>query len=501
MREQLNTCKNLPSLPAVALKIIKLANDPNAGLGDISKIISSDPALSVKILKVVNSSMYSQRRAVNNLRESLTLLGLNAALSITLSFSLINSFKTNETNSVNQENYWKRSVLSAAISRIIGTKMGLFNLEDIFLASLLQDIGILAFEKIEFSPYDEESEIILHHADRIHLEKAKFNVDHAYVGAWLLELWGLPQKVVNSVRYSHSLINNSLSKESLADDTKNYRFHSCVNLSGFLADIWLEAMPPDLLEATKEASRLMLDIDIDEFAQLVKDINNELPEISNLFEINFTSEIERGHIVEEAREISLERSINVIKESEKVKSYVQGIEKQVRSIEVEIQYDHLTKVHSRKYIETELIKNFDFATSNSWPISLAFIDIDNFKEFNDKHGHSFGDTVLVAIAEFYSKNIRQTDILARYGGDEFILLLPGATLDIAEETLKRLIKLQASNTILESGGNTIVPTVSIGVASHMDKNKFDNLDQFVKAADKALYASKEAGRNCVTSFK
>ena len=75
----------------------------------------------------------------------------------------------------------------------------------------------------------------------------------------------------------------------------------------------------------------------------------------------------------------MERSIHVIKESESNKRYIKKIEKQVRSIEDEIHHDHLTKTFSRKYIENELVENFEYATTNSWPLSLALIDVDGFK--------------------------------------------------------------------------------------------------------------------------
>lgn len=494
LSRQLSECNSLPTLPVVALKIIELAKDPTAKLGDISRIVSSDPALSVRLLKVVNSSMYSQRRAVTNIREALTLLGLNAAFSITLSFSIIDSLKENEKNNANLDHYWKRSILSGVTSKIIGSRMGLYNLEDLFLASLLQDVGVLVFEKINLSPYGQNK---VNHADRIALENKNFGTDHSYIGAWLLELWGLPKKITNAIKYSHYLNNVYLSNE---DD--DYHFVSCVNLSGILADIWLEDTPTELVQTIKKAAQLMMDVDSDEFELVVSEINNELPKVSSLFDIDLNSEIERGQLLENAREISMERSIHVIKESESNKRYIKKIEKQVRSIEDEIHHDHLTKTFSRKYIENELVENFEYATTNSWPLSLAFIDVDGFKEINDSHGHVFGDTVLVSIADFFSNNVRQTDILARYGGDEFVLMLPGATVDAAEEMLNRLIKMmQGGKEALQVGSINLVPSVSIGIATHMDKIKFENLESFIQSADKALYDSKLAGKNRVSSYK
>jgi HD-like signal output (HDOD) protein len=89
VEDRLNSCTNLPSLPAVALRIIDASKDPDITLHEVSSIISRDPAIAAKLLKIANSPLYSQRRSLNNLREALTLLGVNASLTIALSFSLL----------------------------------------------------------------------------------------------------------------------------------------------------------------------------------------------------------------------------------------------------------------------------------------------------------------------------------------------------------------------------------------------------------------------------
>lgn len=492
LEKKLKACTSLPSLPSVAIKIIEMSKDPDIGLGEVSTIISSDPAISAKLLKVVNSPMYSQRRAVNNLREALTLLGFNAALTITLSFSLIQSLKSNEQNNASQENYWKRSILSASIARLLGTRLGLSKLEDLFLVGLLQDIGILVLENIEQSPYLEYEANALNHAERIMLEQKLLGVEHSQIGAWLLNSWNLPVKIVSAVKYSHSLNNKETEHDNVTD-----RFHLCLSLSGNLADIWLEESPDELLLATRDAAQIMLGIDTDEFDQLIADINNELPKIATLFDVNLKDEIARGRVLDEARELSLERSIHFIKQSEEALRHVESIEEQVKDIEEESRYDHLTKVYNRKYIERLMAEEFEHANMNRWPLSLAFIDIDNFKMVNDTHGHLVGDNVLISIADFISANKRQTDILARYGGDEFILMLPGATSDIAEGMLKRLIQLQSEKLKVNIEGQLLETSISIGLATHMDKTIFDNMESFLGAADEALYKAKDAGRNCL----
>lgn len=107
LEQELLACTNLPTLPAIALKIIDASKNPDISLHEVSSILSSDPALSAKLLKIANSSAYSQRRSLNNLREALTLLGFNASLSIGLSFSLLQSLSVGKnTNAIGNVQYF-----------------------------------------------------------------------------------------------------------------------------------------------------------------------------------------------------------------------------------------------------------------------------------------------------------------------------------------------------------------------------------------------------------
>ena len=496
LQKELLSCQHLPSVPAVALKIIEASKDPDVSLSDVSSIISSDPAISAKLLKIANSSAYSQRRSVNNLREALTLLGFNASLTIALSFSLLNSIKSSSDKLSSFDEFWKRSIMSASIARLLGKILEIDKLEDLFLAALLQDIGILVLDCIKTSPYESaNSDDYLHHEDRVRLEKENLNVEHSLVGAWLLKSWKLPDNLVNAVMYSHSFDPEILKKNQV-----NNNFNYCLNFSGVIADLWLDEKSEKLLETTMNATKMFLGIDKLGFNKLLLDINNILPEISELFEIDLITESERDRILDEARELLLDRSVQFIKQSESDRHDIESISEQVKKVEKINQLDHLTGVYNRRHFEQLLEEEYENSNVNQWPLSLALIDIDDFKSVNDTYGHLVGDEVLKLITTFFSKNIRQTDVLARYGGDEFILMLPGSTSEIAHTLLTRLFELFEKESGVQVKDKKLVTTMSIGLASHIDKNDFSDLKEFIAAADKALYQAKNAGKNCLATY-
>ena len=493
VEDRLNSCTNLPSLPAVALRIIDASKDPDITLHEVSSIISGDPAISAKLLKIANSPLYSQRRSLNNLREAITLLGFNASLTIALSFSLLQSLSGK--NKTSHENYWKRSILSASIARMLASRLHITRLEDLFLASLLQDIGILVIQCIKESPYLSEQSDDLKHLDRIKLEKEMLDVDHSLIGAWLLDSWNLPDYLVKSALYSHSL-----NKPDTDQSKEDSYFHYCVNLSGTLADVWLDDHPSELLLSVLDVAKQVLNIDNDEFNQLIVEIDESLPEISKMFEMKLVDDRDREQVVYEARELLLERSISSIKKSEDARRHIDNITNRIENIEKSSRLDHLTKVYNRQYIDELLEGEFKEASNNGWSLSLAFIDIDNFKSINDTYGHLVGDEILKSISDFFSGNIRETDVLARYGGDEFLLMLPGSTADIAKFVLERLLGLIKDAITVEVKGVNLTAHVSIGLVTHMGEKEFYSLKEFVAAADEALYKAKSKGKGCLSIY-
>lgn len=196
----------------------------------------------------------------------------------------------------------------------------------------------------------------------------------------------------------------------------------------------------------------------------------------------------------------MEKNLHYLAQFEEYRKQLESMTEKNRDMEEASRYDHLTCVFNRNYVDKLLIEEYKTANKYHEPLSLAFIDLDYFKAVNDTHGHLAGDEVLKDISKFFSENIRQNDILARYGGDEFILLLPGSDMEIAEKTLQRLLTNHQKRAGIHINDNELKTTVSIGLATHMDEHSFDTLEGLLNAADKALYKAKESGRNTLMTY-
>jgi HD-like signal output (HDOD) protein len=120
LRKQIESCNNLPSPPGVATKIIRLANDPDADMARIADVLALDPAITAKILRIANSPMYARQRKTENLRQALMVVGLNATISLALSFSLLKSWqKHSVVGGLDYPLYWRRALLSATASHVL----------------------------------------------------------------------------------------------------------------------------------------------------------------------------------------------------------------------------------------------------------------------------------------------------------------------------------------------------------------------------------------------
>lgn len=130
------------------------------------------------------------------------------------------------------------------------------------------------------------------------------------------------------------------------------------------------------------------------------------------------------------------------------------------------------------------------------PLTIAFIDIDFFKHINDTYGHATGDQALLAVTQVFQKNIREIDVFARFGGDEFVLLLPEISTEKAYEVMERICVALASQPV-DLGGKLVQLTISSGLSCLVSKDL--SLDTLMERADQALYRAKEAGRNRVVA--
>lgn len=165
----------------------------------------------------------------------------------------------------------------------------------------------------------------------------------------------------------------------------------------------------------------------------------------------------------------------------------------VRSLGQQAMTDPLTGLHNRRHGEEAIAHELDRSSRSGDPFGVLMVDVDHFKAINDERGHEVGDRVLQALSRRFQECLRPYDVLVRWGGEEFLVLLPGAGLADAVGVAERLRRHVGSLTLAEESGLRI--TASFGVACA--DSPLATRDLLIKAADRALYQAKASGRNRV----
>jgi len=182
----------------------------------------------------------------------------------------------------------------------------------------------------------------------------------------------------------------------------------------------------------------------------------------------------------------------------RIKSLQDEVERQSREILRISQTDALTEIDNRRYLQERLNEAFEHAKRMHESLACLMCDLDLFKSVNDTHGHQVGDVVLKQLAQILKSEAREIDRVGRYGGEEFMLILPGTSAEAAMRFADRVRNAVAQRTFAFDGGS-VQRTISCGVAG-WPHPRISNVDELVRAADDALYVAKETGRNRVIRF-
>ncbi len=179
------------------------------------------------------------------------------------------------------------------------------------------------------------------------------------------------------------------------------------------------------------------------------------------------------------------------------KHYHDGLRSNVaESIELAVT-DGLTGLHNRRYLDTHLQTLVERARDRGRELSLLITDIDKFKAINDTHGHDAGDDVLRQFAQRLRQNVRGMDLACRYGGEEFVIVMPDTSAGLAVEVAER-VRESVEEMAFASGDKELQVTTSVGVAT-LNRESNDDMKDLLKQADQALYEAKNGGRNKVVA--
>ena len=303
-RERLRTCPNLPSSPAVAKRLIQLMESPSPDVQEIVDVLSSDAALTAKILQLANSSFFPYKYKVTTLPKAAILIGYNGILATALSFTLLQHLRKEGASGLHLDLFWRRSLLVASACRAIGDVCGQKETEELFLAGLIQDIGMLVLDRLNPDLYDTRTLDQLLHAEVVAHEQETLGVTHALVGSWLLTDWNFPSKMCIAVQ--------------LSDDIQPFptaggpeKFYNCLGLAVTLTGLILTNATDEEFLNHVDLAESRLGLDPFAFALVLKKLKGIVRETEILFDMNSHSEANLLQLTDQARTLLSRRHVQL----------------------------------------------------------------------------------------------------------------------------------------------------------------------------------------------
>lgn len=479
LMDEVLLCPNLPSLPAVAMEILDLTDDPNVPIKKIAGVVQQDQALAGKVLKTVNSSFYGLSKRCASIDRAMAYLGMNTVKSLVLGFSLVDATKVAEGTGFDLMGHWRRAIIGATASRIIAEQTRTCDPDEAFTAGLFQDIGVLAC----FAALGERYIAAVRgsvHSVWAEKEREALGFSHIDVGVALAEKWKLPEAVVFGIKGHHN-------PEALGKDERELA--DVVALGAIAAEVLGEPLPPGAIRQVSRQGKRWFGDRAPDAQALLDCVSEDAKTLAKMFDQDIGSLQDPAHLVAAAQEKSMEHQISLQREAE--------------TFQKEATTDGLTGLANRKRFDIDLAAAQAAFTSSGEACTVIFTDADRFKSVNDTYGHAAGDAVLMELARRISECVSDEGTAYRYGGEEIAIILPGCGVDraavIGEELRVRVDGSVFDLRSIEGAPDELNVSVSVGVASTDGDvaSRYEDFKVLLNDADACVYDAKRAGRNRV----
>lgn len=479
--EQLIASPRLPTLPTVALQIIELVQQPDVGIDELAEAISRDPALSTKVLKSANSGFYSRSRSVTRLKDALMVLGLRTVKTLSLSFSLVGPLRANEGGGFDYIAFWQRSLLTASCARSLVARLDKTQKEEAFLAGLVHCLGVVALHQGLAAQYESLFTASKGVYRRLReAEREALGLDHTHVGAAMAEKWNLPAGITAVLRYYPEPQKASPAEQLLV---------RAVAAAAVGADVLVSGGDGEALRLFYDRCEDWFGLSPSDAQEILAASHADAQVMGGLMEMKDDARLNVGDILSRANEAMMSINLEVTREAEQLEARNEQLETQAST-------DGLTGLANRRRLDEFLEEQCKIAKRHDKPMGVLMIDLDHFKRFNDTYGHQTGDLVLATVAEAIQATVRKADLVARYGGEEMVVIMPETRLAGAAQLANRVRSAIEALEVIGPSNETLKVTASIGVAS-LNTDQQTTPAQLIAAADKALYEAKAAGRNRV----
>ena len=496
---------NLPSLPEIGMQVVRIVRQPEPDFAELIKTIKTDPAISSRILRTVNSAMFGLRRTVATIEAAVPVLGASMIRTLVLGFSLAGGRRSSDGSVASFQILWRHSLTQACMAEAIANREAKSTAPNCFLAGLLQDIGQLAILNCaaeKFQRLMRQDEFFVNPCE---VERKQLGFSHVDVSAAMCRKWQFEESIVDAIASHHAPFVELAAKT----DRPRSALSVAVNAAARGAELF-QQLARGNLSSREQFEQQMWDVyrmSAADVSALLLDVETRVEQIADSFGVDIGQTPSIESILSDAQEALVEIAMQSQIEAISAKSRVEQATRELQAvttlsqeIKQQANRDALTGVYNRGYLKDALQDEISDGVLNQRSMGILFLDIDKFKSVNDVFGHQAGDAAICTVANVLKKTTRPTDIVIRYGGDEFVALLCNLSEDNCRKVAER-IRLAVSAAEVADWPQVKI-TTSIG-AVFLTPSDLENCDpeNLLSVTDHAMYQAKQKGRNQVVLIR
>lgn len=466
-----------------ALEIVRAGVREDVTIEELVKLASGDPAFALKMLDAVNSAAFGLRHKVSDLGRAGAMLGVRGLRNLALGMAAIDMTPLGPEGDLLMGCCLRRAMAARSIAERADASV---SPDDAFTVGLFLDFGLLAHAAEDVAVAAEAARMPAE--VRPIQERAAGFDPHPARGARIAASWRLDEAIQDAIASHHQercpegdLAKVAWAAERLAGiyeggepGRTQERCHAALarlGIVGEAAQAMIEELPDRVREAAAAFKR---NVEQPDHEALMADVKTQLLALNH------------------SLYASLRRVEQLLAEKARLAADLATANEELQRLATQ---DPLTGLCNRRAFQQAMGRDLSRASRARKPLSVVILDIDHFKRVNDTHGHAGGDAVLKAVSAVLSGAVRQGDVVARWGGEEFALILPETPAEGARVLADRL-RAAVEETVVVYDGVSIQISASFGVAS-ADVVAPGMADRLLTAADEALYKAKAAGRNRV----
>jgi HD-like signal output (HDOD) protein/GGDEF domain-containing protein len=485
--ERVLSCPAVPSLPTVAARVLELTSNQNVSMDDLAAEVELDQALSARILRTVNSSLYGLRQPCASIRKALVLLGLSPVKSLVLGFSLVKSVNSGAGVAFDWPGYWRRGLYAALAARRVAEGINPDAADEAFVAGLLQDVGMVAMHRALGTAYERVlSATGEKHSDLVRHELAAFETHHADIGAALCERWKLPRSLTLPVKHH---------ERPAAAPGECAELIRAVALGRIMHDALTDADPTPAFRDLYARGRQWFNMTTRQLDDVLRVVGHDADEIAALFDLKTGAAADPDGALARANRQLLELAQDDpqgVAASERLGASVLGTSGR----------DPVTDAVGPDGFDAALRHAFAFASRGEIDLSVVHVLLDGARALASDAGELVHDSVVIGTVTLLRKHFEPAGgVVCRLTSNVLSVVLPGPNRHAVAATVDVFLDEfgPALSAWLPRGVEPATPVrVAAGVAT-IGRDNYTQVtrpEQLIVAASRAVQEAKAAGFGC-----